>query len=114
VPPGGGTPRRSAGSIGRIETDVATETLDKVNTQTGDGAGDGGAVPATRGPGRFFEFLGEVRAELRRVTWPSRAEVYATTVVVILTSLVFGLYLFGIDLLLNSAVQRIFQRFGGA
>ena len=48
------------------------------------------------------------------MTWPSQAEVYATTVVVILTSLVFGLYLFGIDLLLNTAVQRLFQRFGGA
>jgi len=59
-------------------------------------------------------FLSEVRNELKRVTWPSRKEVYATTVVVILTSLFFGLYLFGIDLLLNSAVQRIFQRFGGA
>ena len=55
-----------------------------------------------------------MRAELKRVTWPSQAEVYATTVVVILTSLVFGLYLFGIDLLLNTAVQRLFQRFGGA
>ncbi|MGD9904112.1 MAG: preprotein translocase subunit SecE [Vicinamibacterales bacterium] len=95
---------------------MATETLDKVNTPstTGSGGDDGGAVSTTRGPGRLFEFIGEVRAELRRVTWPSRAEVYATTIVVILTSLVFGLYLFGIDLLLNSAVQRIFQRFGGA
>ena len=64
--------------------------------------------------GVMVEFIGEVRAELKRVTWPSQAEVYATTVVVILTSLVFGLYLFGIDLLLNTAVQRLFQRFGGA
>ena len=29
-------------------------------------------------------FLSEVRNELKRVTWPSRKEVYATTVVVIL------------------------------
>jgi preprotein translocase subunit SecE len=93
---------------------VATDTLDKVNTPAGEGASDGGAVSTARGPGRFFEFLGEVRAELKRVTWPSKTEVYATTVVVILTSVVFGLYLFGIDLLLNAAVQRIFQRFGGA
>ncbi len=92
---------------------MATETLDKMNTPPGDGAADG-AVSTTRGPGRLFEFIAEVRAELKRVTWPSKAEVYATTVVVILTSLVFGLYLFGIDLLLNTAVQRIFQRFGGA
>ena len=94
---------------------MATETLDKVNAPTGDEASATAARSRRpRGPGRLFEFIGEVRAELKRVTWPSKAEVYATTVVVILTSLVFGLYLFGIDLLLNSAVQRIFQRFGGA
>ena len=94
---------------------MATETLDNVGTRaagTGDGAPEG--VSTTRGPGRLFEFIGEVRAELKRVTWPSKAEVYATTFVVIATSLAFGLYLFGIDLLLNTAVARIFQRFGGA
>ena len=63
---------------------------------------------------RWREFFAEVRAEMKRVTWPSRKEVYATTVVVILTSAFFGLYLFGVDLLLNAAVQRIFQRFGAA
>ena len=40
-------------------------------------------------------FLTEVRNEMRRVTWPSRREVYATTVVVILTSAFFGVYLWG-------------------
>ena len=40
-------------------------------------------------------FLTEVRNEMRRVTWPSRKEVYATTVVVILTSAFFGVYLWG-------------------
>lgn len=94
---------------------MATETLDNVGTRAaGDGAPEGGSVSTARGPGRLVEFIGEVRAELKRVTWPSKAEVYATTIVVILTSLMFGLYLFGIDLLLNSAVQRLFQRFGGA
>jgi preprotein translocase subunit SecE len=60
------------------------------------------------------EFLVEVRAEMKRVTWPSQKEVYATTVVVILTSVFFGLYLFGVDLVLSNAVQQIFQRFGAA
>ena len=59
-------------------------------------------------------FLAEVRNEMKRVTWPTRREVYATTVVVILTSLFFGLYLFGVDLALNALVRRIFQRFGAA
>ena len=51
---------------------------------------------------------------MRRVTWPARKEVYATTVVVILTSTFFGLYLWGLDLALNSAVNWIFRRFGAA
>jgi preprotein translocase subunit SecE len=63
---------------------------------------------------RGREFLTEVRNEMKRVTWPSRKEVYATTVVVILTSMFFGLYLFGVDLLLSAAMQRVFQRFGAA
>ena len=59
-------------------------------------------------------FLTEVRNEMRRVTWPSRREVYATTVVVIITSAFFGLYLFSLDMLLNWAVSWIFRTFGGA
>jgi preprotein translocase subunit SecE len=59
-------------------------------------------------------FLTEVRNELKRVTWPSRKEVYATTVVVILTSLFFGLYLFLADYLLGSARDWFFRTFSGA
>jgi preprotein translocase subunit SecE len=59
-------------------------------------------------------FLSEVRNELKRVTWPSRKEVYATTVVVILTSLFFGLYLFVLDYGVNSFIQWIFRRAGAA
>jgi preprotein translocase subunit SecE len=58
-------------------------------------------------------FLSEVRNELKRVTWPSQKEVYATTVVVILTSLFFGIYLFAIDYGLNTLVTWIFRKFGG-
>ena len=59
-------------------------------------------------------FIAEVRNETRRVTWPTRKEVYATTVVVILTSAFFGLYLFGLDLALDRIVRWIVQRFGVA
>ena len=67
--------------------------------------------------GRFERarvFLSEVRNEMRRVTWPSRKEVYATTIVVIITSAFFGLYLFGLDVLLNAFVNWIFTTFGAA
>jgi len=57
-------------------------------------------------------FLSEVRNELKRVTWPSQKEVYATTVVVILTSIFFGVYLFMVDYGVNSLVQWLFLQFG--
>jgi preprotein translocase subunit SecE len=57
--------------------------------------------------GRARRFLTDVRSELTRVTWPTRREVWATTVVVILTSLVFGVYLWIIDLGLSWIMGRI-------
>ena len=59
-------------------------------------------------------FLSEVRNELKRVTWPSQKEVYATTVVVIATSLFFGLYLFALDSALLALFQWVLRKFGAA
>ena len=59
-------------------------------------------------------FLSEVRNELKRVTWPTRKEVYATTLVVILTSVFFGVYLFALDLGMDAIVRWILRQFGGA
>ncbi len=77
------------------------------------------APQAAEGGGRSWlqsgrEFLAEVRNELSRVTWPSNREVYATTLVVILVSAFFGLYLFLLDLGMSSIVNWFFTTFGGA
>ena len=82
-------------------------------------AEDAGRFDAVKGAAggrleRMRLFLSEVRNELKRVTWPSQKEVYATTVVVILTSVFFGLYLFILDFGLLHAVQWIFRLFGVA
>ena len=73
-------------------------------------------VRATQGVKGWWDngrnFLTEVRNETKRVTWPSRKEVYATTVVVILTSAFFGIYLWGMDIALSYAVNWIYRRFG--
>jgi preprotein translocase subunit SecE len=61
---------------------------------------------------RSRTFLTEVRNELKRVTWPSRKEVYATTIMVILTSVFFGVFLWVVDLALTAAVGWVFHRFG--
>jgi len=79
-----------------------TTTLDTVREATG------GRIE------RMRLFLSEVRNELKRVTWPSQKEVYATTVVVIVTSVFFGLYLFTLDQILLKSVEWIFRKFGAA
>ena len=62
--------------------------------------------------GRLTRFLTDVRAELGRVTWPTRREVWATTLVVILVSTMFGIYLYTIDVGLSFLVDFMFRRFG--
>jgi preprotein translocase subunit SecE len=62
--------------------------------------------------GRSRRFLTEVRNEMTRVTWPSRREVYATTLVVILTSVFFGVYLYGIDLILDGLYRWLLSTVG--
>ena len=64
--------------------------------------------------GRGRTFLSQVRNEMERVTWPSMKEVQATTLVVILTSALFGVYLWGIDLILNTVTGTIFRTFGAS
>lgn len=64
--------------------------------------------------GRGRRFIAEARGELSRVTWPTRREVWATTIVVILVSTAIGLYLFACDLVLSSLMDWIFRRFGAA
>ncbi len=62
----------------------------------------------------FFPRVAEpgTGAELHWVEASGRGVVYATTVVVILTSLFFGIYLFLIDQVFFNLVQWILRRFG--
>jgi preprotein translocase subunit SecE len=62
---------------------------------------------------RARRFLAEVKNELARVSWPGRREVWATTVVVILVSALFGVYLYAVDLGMSAVVRRVFSAFGG-
>lgn len=56
---------------------------------------------------RIGPFLKEVRAEMKKVTWPSKNEVYSTTIVVIIATLFFGFYLFFMDLIFSWVISRI-------
>jgi len=56
---------------------------------------------------RFWAFLKEARAELKKVTWPSRAEVISTTIVVIISVFFFGFFLFFCDVLFSWVITQI-------
>ncbi|MBM3295753.1 MAG: preprotein translocase subunit SecE [Candidatus Aminicenantes bacterium] len=56
---------------------------------------------------RFWTFLKDVRAELRKVTWPTRAEVTSTTIVVILSIIFFGFYLFFVDIAFTWIITKV-------
>lgn len=87
-------------------------TVEHVKAPGRTGGGEGGGLTGWWSNSRTF--LTEVRNEMKRVTWPSRKEVYATTVVVIITSTFFGLYLWGLDLVFTWAVNWVFRQFGAA
>lgn len=61
---------------------------------------------------RFAQYLRDVRAEMRRVVWPNRAEVINSSVVVVTTLLIFVAMIFVADqivLFLVTAIAEIGQ-----
>ncbi|MGH2654192.1 MAG: preprotein translocase subunit SecE [Actinomycetota bacterium] len=54
------------------------------------------------------QFLREVRQELKKVAWPSRRELLAYTVVVLVTVVVVASFVFGLDLLISKGVLFVF------
>jgi len=68
--------------------------------------------PKVRWYKRFSNFLKEVKAEIKKVTWPSRNEVYSTTIVVILATFFFGFYLYFMDVIFSWVIKQIKSLFG--
>ena len=61
---------------------------------------------------KLGNFLKDVRAELKKVTWPSKNEVTSTTIVVIAATVFFGFYLFFMDVIFSWAITQIKSLFG--
>jgi len=68
-----------------------------------------GIQRATAGPARLMTFLHDVRAEMRKVITPTRAEVQSTTIVVIVTVFIFAAYFELVDLVLGKGIDKIFS-----
>jgi preprotein translocase subunit SecE len=55
------------------------------------------------------DYVDSLKAEMRRVTWPSQSQVKATTGVVIAAVFLFAAYFAVVDLILGRAINQIFQ-----
>ncbi|ERP31029.1 preprotein translocase subunit SecE [Chitinivibrio alkaliphilus] len=52
----------------------------------------------------FIEYLKSVRLELLKVTWPTRDEVYSSTLLVVSFTIILTLVVWGFDSLVNFLV----------
>jgi preprotein translocase subunit SecE len=59
---------------------------------------------------KIFQFLKEVRFELKRVTWPSRKETLAGTMVVVVIVLIVASFLGIVDLGLSKLITTVLSR----
>ncbi len=57
--------------------------------------------------GNVSEFFANVKAELKKVTWPSKKDTYASTTVVIVLVLLCAVFLGGVDMILSRLIRLI-------
>ena len=61
-------------------------------------------------PGQFAR---EVRAEIKKITWPSRRETWITTVMVVIMVILASAFLFVVDFGLSTAITWVLKTIGG-
>ena len=55
------------------------------------------------------KFLLETKSELRKVSWPDRGDIYRLTALVVVISLLVGLFLTGIDFIFEKFIEFLLK-----
>ena len=63
-------------------------------------------------PEKIKTFYNDVRMEMKKVTTPSLKEVQATTIVVVITVFIFGVYFWLVDFLIGRGIDFLFRSLG--
>jgi preprotein translocase subunit SecE len=58
------------------------------------------------------EFINQVKAETRKVVWPSRKETVTTTIMVGIMTTVLALFFFGVDQFFSAIVKFLLSLLG--
>jgi preprotein translocase subunit SecE len=57
---------------------------------------------------KIIGFFTDIVKEMKKVTWPKREELKESTMVVIITSLIFAVFVYIIDKIINEGLKLIF------
>jgi preprotein translocase subunit SecE len=89
-----------------IETKKMTKSIAAANPEDNFGA------RLASWPEKIKTFYNDVRMEMKKVTTPSLKEVQATTIVVIITVFIFGLYFWLVDFVIGRGIDFVFRSLG--
>lgn len=64
-------------------------------------------------PNPVVKYLREVRGELRKVTWPTPEESRRLTIIVLVVTILFAIFLFVFDWMFSNAVQLMIRQLLG-
>ena len=56
---------------------------------------------------KISNYFGDVRQELQKVSWPTRPELYGSTIIVLVMCIIMSIFVFGIDQILNRLLNLI-------
>ena len=88
---------------------IETKKMTKLMTQAGPAGNFTGRIASW--PEKIKTFYNDVRMEMKKVTTPSLKEVQATTLVVIITVFIFGVYFWLVDFLIGRGIDFVFRWF---
>lgn len=57
---------------------------------------------------KAVKYVGDVKQEMTKVIWPTRAELRESSTIVVILSLLMAVFIFGIDQILNLFLKLIF------
>lgn len=72
-------------------------TVGSGGTEEKSGSGISVRLPKWSIGARLGKFYHDVKVELQKTTWPTRSQVWSTTLVVVIAVIFFGFYLYGCD-----------------
>jgi len=58
-----------------------------------------------------LQFIQQVRAEVSKVTWPTRREVVLTTIMVFIMAVITAIFFFFVDWLIRSGLAMVLNSF---